>query len=158
MKNYILTLLLIILLVGCNNKTNKSIEEFTFTENSKIILESEYEGTFSKIRSGEHLVFTYYFQKEEHPDISDDEYAESIIFEINPNLSTFSYADDELMSVNSYFDKYCFCVIEGSIQISKGTIKGVKIDDQTWNVEIDVTFTDNDIDVFKTINGSFTKK
>ncbi len=157
MKYTLSILLFSCILFGCTSNTNDSRKEYSFTENSQITLDDNEPNPFTKIESGENLVFEYYFQKEDNEDIADDEYSESIIFEINPDLEDFSYTDNELSSINTYFDKSCFCLIEGSIPIAKGTIQGNKIDNHTWEIQINVAFTDYNENITKVISGSFLK-
>jgi len=158
MKNIVFILLFCFILFGCNNNNNDSRKEYSFTENSQITLDDNKPNPFTKIESGENLVFNYYFQKEDNENIADDEYSESIIFEIDPELEHFSYTDNELLSINAYFNKSCFCLINGSIPIIKGTIKGDKVDDLTWEVQINVSFTDYNENITKAISGSFLKR
>ncbi len=155
MKNTFLVLIFSFFFFGCTNNINDSYKLYSFSENSKITLDDNEPNPFTKIESGENLVFKYYFQKEDNENISDDEYSESIIFEIDADLDHFSYTDEELSSINAYFNKSCFCPIDGSISIVKGTIQGTKIDNLTWEIKINITFTDSNKKITKVINASF---
>ncbi len=155
MKNTLLILFFSFILFGCTSNTNDSHKEYSFTENSRIALDNQEPHPFIKIESGENLVFKYYFQKEDNENISDDEYSEAIFFEIDSDVDHFSYTNEELASINTYFDKYCFCIREGSTPIIEGIIKGNKIENLSWDIEIDISFIDNNKKTSRKIKATF---
>jgi len=158
MKNTLFVLVFSFILLSCNSNTNESSKEYSFTENSQLTLDAQEPHPFIKIVSGENLVFKYYFQKEDNENIADDEYSEAIFFEIDTDLEHFSYTDQDLTSINTYFNKYCFCIREGSTPITKGTIVGNKIDNSTWDIDLDITFINNNESTSRKISGLFIKK
>lgn len=134
----------LMLAAGCNTDDDNTPEsgdrsEYRFYENSSIRV-GDFD--FAVIEDGTNLVFEYFFTADEEPNIADDEYSERIIFEISPELEAFSFSASELISANTYFDKYCFCLIEGSIPIAEGSISGMRIDSSTWDITIAITFED----------------
>ena len=157
MKKYfnLFSVVLLVFLFGCQSDDesgNGDRFEYSFYENAQITL-SEF--NFSDVSPGNNLVFRYYFLADENPNISDDEYAERIIFEIPSDADEFSFTNAELSNINTYFDKFCFCFIEGSIPISEGTISGSKINATTWEVSIDVSFEDFQLET-RTISERFS--
>ncbi|KQC29051.1 hypothetical protein [Flagellimonas eckloniae] len=144
----------LIFLTSCFNDDNPEITEYSFYENATIVTTMMDGYGFATIESGQSLVFEYFFTASEEPQVADDEYEERIIFEIDATAESFSMSGDDLTMANTVFDKYCFCDIRGSIPISSGTISGEKISDNSWNIEIDVTFTDYN-EESRNISGSF---
>jgi hypothetical protein len=72
------------------------------------------------------------------------------IFEINPDLNSFEFINQELEEVNCYFLVFNseFSIIE---QVSQGTIMGNQIDNNSWKIDIDITIDTKEINV----NGIF---
>ena len=139
-----IVVIILVCLISCNededtNSDTGDRSEYRFFQDSSISI-GEFD--FALIANGTNLVFEYYFIADDEPNIADDEYSERIIFEIPPNLNEFSFSASELSNANTFFDKYCFCVIEGSIPIEVGSISGIKIDDTTWEITIDIAFED----------------
>jgi len=150
--------MLSIFLCSCNSDDDSITDEViqhTYSTNSKIVTQDVNDITFADIEEGDNLVFKYRFTASQDNDIADDEYGERIIFEIDVNATEFSYSDDELESILTFFNQYCFCPNIGSIQILNGNISGTKIDSQNWNIDIDVTFEMGNSMESKTISAVF---
>lgn len=158
---YFTSFIFLSLLFSCDTSDDSitdAITKYTYTTNSQIVTEEIDDLTFAKIEEGDNLVFKYLFTRSQDDDISDDEYSEVIIFQIDANAEEFDFTNDELASVFTYFDQYCFCPYYGSIQIIDGNISGVKVDSQNWDITIDVTFSINDDILTKQVSGVFTQE
>lgn len=143
---------LLLLAVSCSNDDNNGdIEEYQFYQNSRIVVN---EFDFAEIENGNNLVFEYRFIADDEPNIADDEYSERIIFEIDSSADSFSLTNEELATANTYFDKYCFCFIDGSIAIENGTLTGTRVNENRWEVNINVSFMDFDAQT-RTVSGTF---
>jgi hypothetical protein len=144
MKQVLLTMVtLSLFLFSCNSDDDNVTDEiikYTYATNSKIVTQNADGITFADIEDGDNLVFNYRFSASQNNDISDDEYGERIIFEIDANAQEFNYSDNELISILTYFNQYCFCANIGSIQIINGSINGSKSNGQNWAIDIDITF------------------
>jgi hypothetical protein len=113
---------------------------------------------YGLIESGENLVFEYRFDAYDNKQIADDEYSETVRFEIDSKLDKFSYSDDELLDIKAVFTQYCYCgfsLSESKNDNPKGTISGEKISNNEWKIKINITFYG---DVEKVINGNFKLK
>ncbi|AKA36406.1 hypothetical protein [Flagellimonas lutaonensis] len=150
-KKFLLPLLF--LTAACSNDDGGDTDEFNFYQDATITVN---DANFAVIESGENLVFEYFFRADDNPQIADDEYAERIIFEVDAAAEQFSFSDAELTAANTFFDKYCFCFIEGSIPIESGTISGRKFSSSTWQVSIDIRFTEFE-EQSRTISGVFKR-
>ena len=94
---------------------------------------------FVDIESGDHRVFQYSYEANDNPRISDDEYWEDIYFEIPSDVEEFEYRDAEMLDQNLVFQPSCFCLIE-TVLITKGSIKGKRLSDNRWEIEMDIAF------------------
>ena len=145
-----------LLFVSCSSDDDNTSETYTYTVDSQIVLNDLQGEGLTQVTTGDNLVFKYRYAEEADPDIADSGYAETIIFEIDPTLESFSYADEELATINAYFDRFCFCAFEGSIPIVDGVIEGTKVNDRKWTVSIDVSFLSYSENVImKSVSGTF---
>jgi len=161
MKNYIIPIIFVLSLLSCNNKeTNSDTYSYTFTESSTLIISTIEESylKYGTIEDGENLVFEYRFDAYDEVQIADDEYAETIKFEIDSELESFNYSNDELLNTNLVFSKHCFCYFpydELKDVNPIGIITGEKLSNNEWEITINVTFYG---DEQRTINGNFKLK
>lgn len=122
--------------------------QFTFRQNSKIVLtqysESEspdyYENLYKvEIVQGQNIVFEYNYTFEDDPQIADDEYDERIVFEIDASIDDFIISGNDLKKSNALFGFYCYCYPAGAIYITDGCIKGKRISETEWEIDINIT-------------------
>ena len=146
MRNIIILLIFVLSFISCNEKeSNSDTYSYTFVDNSKLII-STIEETYMKygsIDDGKNLVFEYRFDAYDEIQIADDEYAETIQFEIDSNLQSFSYSNEELLNTNLVFTKHCFCYFpndESKDVDPVGVITGEKLSNSEWRISINVTF------------------
>ena len=159
-KNYLL-LIFTLILISCNkDDSNQDLYTYIYFDKSKLTINSS-EDSYMKygiIEYGENLVFEYRFDAYHQEHIADDEYSETIRFEIDSKLDKFSYSDDELLNIKAIFTPYCFCYFplnESKNVDPKGTISGEKISNNEWEIKINITFYGDDV---KIINGNFKLK
>ena len=151
-----LFIFLCIILVSCNENNSdlkntriNGVSSYIFQKNKLIettTLENSYL-KFGNIITGNKTVFEYRFDADDNEQIADDEYSETIRFQIDPNLDSFHYENSEMENSKITFSKYCYCYfpLEASKNVSpKGRIEGVKISDSKWNIKIDVVFYGNE--------------
>jgi hypothetical protein len=160
-KNYLL-LIMALIIISCNDNDSEQDEyNYTFTENSDLKIFPYQADSYMKygvIESGENLVFEYRFDAYDEELIADDEYSEFIRFEIDSELESFSYSNEELINIDLVFTKACFCYfpMEESKDVSpKGMISGEKISNEKWKIKIDLFFYGDDN---RTIEGNFELK
>jgi hypothetical protein len=114
--------------------------KFTFQKNSQIHIYSD-GGKINNaaIEDGNSLVFEYSYIYNDKPGIADDEYSENIKFEVEPDSSCFLISDDILNSSTAVFGKSCFCADYGYHWITGGCIKGSKISENEWQIDMNIT-------------------
>lgn len=161
MKKTYLLLIFTLIVISCNeDDSNQDEYTYSYFDKSELTINSR-EDSFMKygiIKSGENLVFEYRFDAYDEEQIADDEYSETIRFEIDSKLDKFSYSGDELLSIKPVFTPYCFCYFpqnESKNVDPKGTISGEKISNNKWKIKINITFYG---DEEKVINENFKLK
>ena len=131
------------ILTSCSNISDAHYNYHYFEQKQLNIETYDHYMKFSKIEEGSNLVFSYEYMAEDDASIEDDEYAEFIRFEIDPQLSEFNFKDDELLDINAVFSVSCFCSFSDDPEKDvppKGIIRGEKISATQWSVSIDVIF------------------
>jgi hypothetical protein len=156
MKKTYLLLIFTLILISCK----KDLYTYTYFDKSELTITSGQDSymKYGSIESGENLVFEYRFVANDDKEIADDEYSETVRFEIDSKLDKFSYSDDELLNIKAVFTKNCYCdfsLTESKIVNPKGTISGEKISNNEWEIKINITFYG---DEEKVINGNFKLK
>lgn len=150
---------LAIVCLGCNNDDDNGVIEtinYVYVLDSQIVI-NEVEGVnYASANDGENLVFEYEYINFGRNEMADDEYSETIIFEIPREVSSFEYIDDEIKDTKMHFTQFCYCVPEGSFEISQGFLKGSKNDDNLWQISFDVTFNRNDTENSRNFSGNFS--
>lgn len=144
-KNHVLLIINFLAFSCSDSETLEEAHTYHFSEKSKLTVSSR-EDSYMKygvIGKGENTVFKYRFDAEEEENIADDEYGETIQFEIETGLREFSYSNSELSEIALVFTKYCFCYfpLEPSKNVPPmGSISGQKISNHRWKININVTF------------------
>ena len=115
---------------------NEAKEKASYFSNSKMKFKPKDWAFNIEIRNGHKTVFSYIFEQEENPNISDDELKEGVFFQIPIGLKTFEFKDVELRQVKLYYEKICFGSCIGKY-LEKGQVKG-KLINGIWEVEIQI--------------------
>lgn len=165
MKTTKMLVLIAFLLLSCstdeiNEDDHRDAVYYSYTAKSRLTISSPEQQymNYGLIEEGENLVFEYQFIAYDEEQIADDEYAETILIEIDSSLESFAYADDELATLPIVFTQYCYCYFpmdESKNVPPKGTIQGEKRANDEWHLTIDVTFYG---DAHRTVEGIFTLK
>lgn len=117
---------------------------FTYYKNSQLdVVTNEYVNQYwANIQEGDQLVFEYRYDYYEDAMLVDDEYSETIRFEVDANATEFSYQTEELNANKATLTRYCYChfALEGLDITPQGKISGKKIADNEWEVTMDVLF------------------
>ena len=172
MKNIILYLFIVIFIVSCNNNDDTTVIDYEdffpeeipdndqyqlkFYKNSEVESTTNGSYTNAQIVSGNNLVFEYKYVFEDDPILSDDEYTEIILFEVNPDVNEFFISDEELLNANSMLGTICFCAPSGFFNISDGWIKGKKLNENEWQIDLSVSYDFEYREYTKMISEIFT--
>ncbi len=165
MKKIKLVFILLFAIIGCSpdddniDKKNETEEIIlSFVPNSQIEIEKVNELALAKVVKGEKLVFKYSFSDEGNLNIADDEYYESILFQVPKGVNEFVFKNKDLVEALVYFDSRCFCPSKDSLVISKGEITGKKVNEKEWEINIDVELLVDDVLIEKKVQGNFIRK
>ncbi len=108
-------------------------------KDSKVAVYPFSDGVSAVIDNGDKLVFEYQYQYKDNPNIADDEFSERLLFQIDPDLDEFILeGPEELSDALTYYNRFCFCIQEGSVAPSSGRITGRRISSSAWEIDIDV--------------------
>lgn len=149
---------LALILSACSKKGEASYA-YRFYEDKELLIESDTNGymQYASLQDGQNRVFEYQYTAQDEEYISDDEYSEFIRFEIDPALSSFTYQDSGLISINAVFTKVCFCGFPYEKEkdlAPSGSISGERISESQWDIDMDLTFYGNE---HKNIQHRFTR-
>ena len=144
-KNYLVVLFLLYL-ISCNDSNLiKDNYSYIYSEKSDLVI-STFEDSYMNYgatQDGENLVFEYRFDADDDEQIADDEYGETIKFEINQEVNQFSYSNTELANIDLVFTKHCYCYFpmdETKDVVPTGFIRGQKASSNVWKIKMDLTF------------------
>lgn len=132
-----------ITIVGNPNQTGTVNYSYYLNSKLEIVDQENSYIKWANIKDGNNLVFEYHFIADDDEQIADDEYSETIRFEIDPTLDEFTYTDNSLENINTTLTKYCFCWFQLSDSKSakpKGTISGKKVSENEWEINLDIIF------------------
>jgi len=170
MKTYMLSLILIVT-ISC--QTNNTVKDatLTVTANENIVLtiddcpeggeckltlkdsasmtmkEDSIGAEYLTIDKGDNMVVSYTYLKKSAEGIVDADYRETLHFEIPPNTTKLSLADNDLQNVGLLFGKQCFCKGEaGYYKVIKGSLILVKSEHElTFDISYSVAGTSQEI-------------
>lgn len=86
-----------------------------------------------KIDSGDYYVFEFSYKRAQNTRIADDEYAETIYFQVPVDSRNFSVEGDSIHSLKPVWNWECFCNKE-NYKFVDGYIRGNKTGDNTWHI------------------------
>jgi len=112
----------------------------------------------AQVEPGSNLVFLYGYTYDDDPVIVDDEYAEVILFEIKKGLDDFIISDTDLKECNAMLGVFGNMLECGYHWLTDGCIKGVKISENEWQIDINIITEAEYGDFSKMISERFTIK
>lgn len=91
-----------------------------------------------QVTNGNNWVFQYTYQAAEQTEIADDEFSETVVFELTPTHR--KKINQKIAKTKHAFIylKSCYCLDAGPLAIQKGLIKGYKLNANTWHFELTI--------------------
>jgi hypothetical protein len=87
---------------------------------------------------GEHLLFHYSHTAEDCKNVRDDEWQENLLFIVDKDATSFEVSDDALREIKCYYYQDGAWTNSTHFEITDGSIKGTKINDNTWDVTVSI--------------------
>ncbi len=136
--------------------SNNDYYQFTFNRDSKIHIYIYNNSISAGIESGSNLVFQYKYLFDDDSVIIDDEYSEIIKFEIESGIDNFIISGDDLKKSNAVVGVFSLLPDGGYHWITSGCIKGVKINENEWQIDMNIIAKREYGDFSKMISERFT--
>lgn len=138
-----LTSVLTLFLASCrkDDDRHKEVIRRQLYTNSKIMGNADSSGQsyHYTIVAGDKIVFDRYHRRADQESVADDEYEEKIAFEVDANVSEFSFKDATLKNANPVFAYMCYCVNREGLENILGSIQGKK-NGNGWDVVVDLKY------------------
>jgi len=119
---------------------NPEFKRFVFEPNQQIVLKP-YDSLYFDIayESGDYWVFKFDFRAKDVIAIADDEFAESIQFQIKPiSGNQFVLNEADFAKAKVIYSRSCFCRDSGPRLVQTGTITGKKVGRNKWLLVIEL--------------------
>ena len=101
--------------------------------------DSIFERTNFVTEAGTNLVFTYTHQYPQSTMIEDDELGEQLTFEIDSEVDSFEYTDEELRQAKCHYNKIGAWVNSSfQYEVTEGTLTGQKVSENAWDCTFSV--------------------
>lgn len=93
--------------------------------------------TFVDIHEGNFIVAKYQYERDcEYA--NDDEYAERLAFHIDKDLESFIFKDEEINSINFFYQEWGAWITHQKYALKSGIISGKKIESNRWDIQINI--------------------
>lgn len=149
MKKLISLSLLLIAFSSCDKDDDKNDSKndcqpetviTKWTAEKQVILEfdTEFKRNNYTIKDGNNLVFEYIHTRAQCDYIADDEWGETLIFQVEDQNSNFEFTNDEILVTNCFYQQQGAWVNHKQYQIKSGAIKGEKISGNQWKITADI--------------------
>lgn len=90
------------------------------------------------VTAGNNLLFEHIHGGAQCDHISDDEWSEVLIFQIDKNLSFFRFEDEEILSTHAFYRQIGAWVVSIPYGVNSGVISGEKLNENQWRVTVDI--------------------
>lgn len=143
-----------ILFLSCYKDCLPDQHSFSFTDNSELSLiptDSTINFNYQvNTIDGEHLVFTYQFDRAQCENTFDDEYSELLQFEIDKDADVFSFQDSTLEEAKLIFIRSGAWIFDNAL-VESGMISGQKKANNKWEIDVDIQLPLDSDDASKAI-------
>lgn len=130
--------LLMLLQLSCSDCHPESERALIFEDKEiQVEYDSISERYFYTFQEGDRLIFEYRHVNRQCDHIMDDEWSESIKFQITDSSTKFRFINEEILTTNCHYQQ-SGAWVNFQLPISAGTIEGEKLTDDKWRVLIAV--------------------
>lgn len=143
------------MIVGCSKTGKNKGEVFRILHNKKIVKNDSAASGLARfqIKRGANIVFSY---NKIVSDIKKDTIinrSESIVFQVPSNVQKFDYKGSKIDSAHAFYMMSAPNLVQ--YPISGGEIKGHKVNDQKWQVDLSVTINAGRMNISRHISHTF---
>lgn len=148
---YLISVLVFLLFSGCKSDNGDYTPEIIkgnilAGKQINIKYNEAAKANYYSIGAGDKTVFEYRHSASQNIEITDDEYSESLAFELNLNeipsgFNHFRYENDAIEGIKGFYQQSGGWVRGGTYKINKGSIEGTKISDTQWKVIVSILTT-----------------
>lgn len=116
---------------------NPEVKSYIFSKNSSVKLGPWDNGYLPfSFEKGKNWVFRYYFKSKEFKMVADDEYSETLAFQIPAQKGKSFQIKGDLRKYKVVYSPSCFCRDAGARDVKSGFIKGKKVGKDKWEIEL----------------------
>ena len=135
-----------LLISACENTFNEGYttsKSYSFQKDRQIVVDTSQQVVtedstqrlfHARIEEGDKLVFIYKFTRKAPPNIADGDFAEYIRFEVPTDRTSFDWESTDLTNRHVFYSRGCFCPIIGSLEVTKGYLRGEQLSNRHWVV------------------------
>lgn len=141
----ILSILILSCFSSCSSDDEKNdcqpetvIAKTTAEKEIIVKFNTEFERNDYTVEDGNNLVFEYNYTRAQCDYIADDEWGETLIFQVEDQNNNFDFTNDEILATNCFYQQQGAWVNHNQYQIKRGVIKGEKISENQWKITVDV--------------------
>lgn len=137
---------LLLLFIACKKTndtacSNNETTTFHFSNNKQVdtLWQPSTGAVFANSVAGADIVFQ--FRRDVYPcgTVLDAGHTDQLIFQIPAGTTSFDYNDSTVLAnANAYFTRMCYCP-NVTAQHVTGRIKGTRINNSSWSLQVDVT-------------------
>ena len=124
---------------NCHPETVKA--NWTSGKEINVNYNPEYQRNDFSIVKGENILFEYNHSGAQCDNIIDDEWGEKLTFIINRATTDFELLNGDLIDIKCFYQQYGAWVRLNQYQIKDGSLKGKKISDNQWEINVSVLTT-----------------
>ena len=124
---------------NCNPESTNS--KWTLGKDIIVNYQAEYLRNEYVIVDGENILFQYNHSGAQCDDVYDDEWGEGLTFVISNESTDFEFANEEIVDIKCFYQQYGAWVRHNQYQIKDGIIKGKRISENKWKINVSVTTT-----------------
>ncbi len=101
---------------------------------------AEHDVNIYTVVDGENRLFEYTYGTYVE-DAVDSDKTMKLVFAVNNEIDEFEFTDEELIEMNCFYEQFGTWIPTGQWQIKNGTIKGEKISENQWRINVSVSTT-----------------
>ncbi|MFY8019892.1 MAG: hypothetical protein ACOVP1_01795 [Bacteroidia bacterium] len=113
------------------------VKTYVFAKNSSLKVGPWDNGYLPFVfEKGTNWVFKYHFKSKDYKMVADDEYTETLTFEIPPQKANSFSVKGDLRKYKFVYSPNCFCKDAGAREVKSGLMRGRRIGKDKWEISL----------------------